>query len=245
MPRGCGKARKVGGIYAVCDFSNHGLPLSSFMICPPVKINPGEIGLSSIGIALLPRDSEDRVIWDMWDIVGKEHYPYFPDFVEEAIHLGTFSRRVPRSTDFTKLTRASRHMLVFPRGTIVNGQEHYKYASQIETWNKLQLCPHDIDGHQDGSDDVCTGMLWQSFPHGEHTQIIFQRNARREIPSGTDYKMFIEPDGANTEFDYALTLWLPITRFEVIDDPYDGTDEQAIDTIKSSGTNIPITLETF
>lgn len=240
--RGCGK-RKKGAIYMVCEMSENGVPLSHFMICPPQRIeDPNAMGLAYQGVTMLQRPETDT--FDVWDIVGKEHYPYFPDFVEEGIALGSFSRRIAKNADFSQITPQSRHMILHPRGFI---------TSDLSPWRERKwffpgtntVCPREIPDHKTsapwGDIEMCVGMLWEAItPDGDD---IWHKNediVLRKRPS-LQYSCIKDPGG--TEFDLALCMWLPITKFEVIADPIDGAHEDAIEAIESSGTELDYTLE--
>src|SRR5512134_804276 len=132
--RGCGK-RVAGGIYAECPLSSGGRPIEDFLIEPPVKVDPNEIGLSPIGVKLIERKDGVHVL----DWVGKEGYPNVADFVEEVRHLG-LSRRLPKTLDFTKITANSLIVLLHENAWIAG-------------WRGLLLktswtCPKDNEEHE-------------------------------------------------------------------------------------------------
>jgi hypothetical protein len=240
--RGCG-TRKKGGIYAVCGMSENGLPLSHFMMCPPRHIeDPSAIGLSYQGVTLMERPSASGT-FDMWDIVGKEHYPYFPDFVEEGMALRSFSRRIPKSTNFGSLTPESRHMILHPRGFITSDRSPWRTRRWFFPGTNSE-CPKYIEPHVSpppwGDVEMCLGMLWEAIPAEDNPAT--DDVVLRKRPS-FEYSHVATPEGASPKFDLALCMWLPITKFEVIADPGEGTHQDAVDALENSGTELPFTLE--
>jgi intein/homing endonuclease len=91
VPRGCGE-REPGGIYAECGLSPRGRPLEEFLIDPPLPVPEGldlvnkpmlwQRTLASGEPAL---DKDGQPIYDLLILVGQEHYPYVPDFLEECL----------------------------------------------------------------------------------------------------------------------------------------------------------------
>ena len=106
-PRGCGE-RKAGDLYLCVGQSEGGKPIEHFMLDPPIPWHKGHFQ----GCELFTR-SDGIVDIIMW--VGAEHYPFIPDFIEEARHHG-ISKKIPRSGDYSMLTPfKSTLMLVHPR----------------------------------------------------------------------------------------------------------------------------------
>jgi hypothetical protein len=95
--RGCG-TRVKGGIYAECKLSPFGMPIEHFLIDPPNPI-PDDLGLTPVGVKLFERDG----VFHILDWVGSAHYKNVADFIEETRNFGA-SRRLSKSTDFSKLT---------------------------------------------------------------------------------------------------------------------------------------------
>lgn len=110
VERGCG-VRKEGGIYLECGMGASGMPLEWFIKDRPVLVDADALGLSAIGIKLI-RDGNG--VYHVLDIVGREGYPNWADFLEEVRRFG-LSRRASTTTDFGLLTADSRIMLAHSR----------------------------------------------------------------------------------------------------------------------------------
>lgn len=95
VPRGCGE-RKQTAVYCEVGMGPGGRPLEDFLICPPQKINPAELGVRPIGVRLV----QHQAVWHTLDWMGSEHYPNVADMVEEVRRFG-LSRRLPRTLDFS------------------------------------------------------------------------------------------------------------------------------------------------
>ena len=111
--RGCG-TRISGGLYLECGVGPGGQPLEFFLCDPPVPMTVG----TKLGVELVERNGVTHVL----DWVGSAHYPYASDFLEEGARFG-FSRRVSRTLDLSRLTAASRLLVVHARGLVLNHQE--------------------------------------------------------------------------------------------------------------------------
>lgn len=119
VPRGCGPARDEGGIYAEVGLSPVGLPLSFFLVDPPIPVSCAALGLTPVGVTLIEREGVTHVL----DWVGSTHYPNVADFVEETLLFG-LSRRLPQTLDFARLGPLSRIILVHGRAHIDNAWQY-------------------------------------------------------------------------------------------------------------------------
>ena len=108
MRRGCG-TRQPGGAYLAVPLGPGGSPVETFLVDPPVAVDAVSLGLSAVGVTLVQRDGATHVL----DVVGREHYPTVAGFVEEARRLG-ISRRVSKTTAFSRLNADSRLLLLHP-----------------------------------------------------------------------------------------------------------------------------------
>ncbi len=140
--RGCGY-RQPGAAYLA-------VPLGEFLIDPPVVVDdPGALGLTSIGTTMIERGGITHVL----DIVGREHYPTVLAFVDEARRMG-ISRRISRNSDFSKITPASRLLLLHPHADIANAPE----------FPTSEACPCQVPEHvAEGFTDMCA-RLWALEP---------------------------------------------------------------------------------
>lgn len=110
IKRGCG-FRKEGGLYACVPTGAGGRPIEAFVLDPAIPWTAGPFR----GAIQRQNNSgvNDLIVW-----VGKEHYPYVSDFIEEARRYGV-SRRIPlgADSDYSGLIPfQSRLILVHPRG---------------------------------------------------------------------------------------------------------------------------------
>jgi hypothetical protein len=120
------------------------------LIDPPVVVDdPGRLGLTSVGTTMTERAGITHVL----DIVGREHYPTVRAFIDEARRMG-ISRRISRNSDFSKITPASRLLLLHAHADIDNPRE----------FPTIERCPCDIAEHLGhGFSDMCA-RLWALEP---------------------------------------------------------------------------------
>ena len=219
-PRGCGE-RKAGDLYLCVGQSEGGKPIEHFMLDPPIPWHKGHFQ----GCELFTR-SDGIVDIIMW--VGAEHYPFIPDFIEEARHHG-ISKKIPRSGDYSMLTPfKSTLMLVHPR-CIHNVQYNLKstggtivphISRPAEDFVPSQECDHhpvrdgiqcvfsnwDIAGHFDMEKhrvyDNVGGDHWIETPSVRY----ITRPCTNEVPEFVD----------NIDFQPGIFARFPITHFEFI-----------------------------
>lgn len=147
-PRGCGKARAEGGIYIECGSPEGTRPLSDFLCDPVIPADSmiKALGLSPVGTKIVEDEKTGRTY--VYDWVGESHYPNAADFIEEAQALG-ISRRISKTSDFSKLGPNSFLVLIHPKAFIANDPE----------W--LPLRPHPCPGSKAHGDGLkCIGNLW-------------------------------------------------------------------------------------
>lgn len=151
--RGCGERQK-GAAYLAIPLVPGGSPIEHFLIDPPIVIDPEELGISPIGISLLPHPAADGgEVTHVYDIVGREHYPTVAEFVEEARRMG-ISRRIAATSDFSKITADSRLLLLHAHADVANALE----------FPTDRACPCRTQGHSAQSySDMCV-RLWEEEP---------------------------------------------------------------------------------
>ena len=115
--RGCG-VRQPGGAYLAVPLGPGGSPVEAFLLDPPIVMDPVALGLSAVGVTMIDRDGVTHVL----DIVGREHYATVAEFIDEARRLGV-SRRIARTSDFARISRASRLIVVHAHADIANAPE--------------------------------------------------------------------------------------------------------------------------
>lgn len=211
------------------------IPLEDFLQCPAVPVDPNQIGLSAQGILVKEGTPYGRKgIWDIFDWVGTNHYPYVPDFVEEGQRYG-FSRRVPKSAPLNLLTTESMHLLAHSRAIIKNYKPFY------EDRQNIRLCPRGHEIHNSGeAEQSCLGLLWEVLDPDLEDQRIHRRWFPPKTENQFDYKAAHYHE--DVEWEFGIFAALPITSFEVIDDPYSDKAEQAMQLLEESGTDIPYYL---
>jgi hypothetical protein len=171
--RGCGY-RQPGAAYLAVPLGPGGRPVEEFLIDAPIVIDdPGQLGLTAIGVALVERDGATHVL----DVVGREHYPTVAAFIDEARHMG-ISRRVSRSINFSQITPASRLLLLHPHADIANALEFPTSAR----------CPCHVHEHlADGFAEMCARLWWQEpLPGAQHRLALFASFPIPQIEVVTD-----------------------------------------------------------
>jgi hypothetical protein len=147
------------------------------------------------------------------DWVGAEGYPNVADLLEEGRQFG-FSRRVARTTDFSRLGPGSRLMLFHPRGVIEN---HAEYHPANEP------CPNPAmraDAHRRAAPDapgtMCAALWWDDLAEGtEPVGDARHRLVVRKMPS-LCYGGRARPDGVTPKYRPALIASLPLGRIAVV-----------------------------
>jgi hypothetical protein len=142
VPRGCGD-REPGGAYAESGLSPWGRPLEAFLIDPPLPLPDGldVINKPKLWQRMLPsgepaRDAWEQPIYDLLIWVGREFYPYCPDFIEEVRRYGA-SRKLNPNLDLSLLSQTSRMILAHPR--VIN--------TLWQTQRPPLRCEKHIEGH--------------------------------------------------------------------------------------------------
>lgn len=245
--RGCG-LRIEGGIYAETLLSPYGQPVEDFLIDPPARIDVSALGLTSRGVRIV----EINGVHHIFDIVGSTHYPNVADFVEEAVRFGV-SRRLPRSLDFSRLSKESRVVLLHHRAHIENAAEYFKAmgAWPPQGW----ACPKRLPEHAgDTPPAMCAGLWWIDItggqttltpdgPHGSQGLICRPEEASvkpviRRMPA-FEYQAWEQPDGVSPDYRLAIFMIVPISRLAVIR-ARDGGHEEAAQA--ASRGDIPVEI---
>ena len=222
VPRGCG-TRQEGGTYLESGVSpGRGRPLEFFLADPPVPLTCD----TKVGVELIERGGVVHVI----DWVGEQHYSNAADFLEEGRRYG-FSRRVPRTLDFSRLTAESRILVVHARGLVVNHEalrpfmpECYNAAHDEQGRRKPAYkhhCGHleqtALPSHYqpDPYKHRCTKDLW-TLPPASHVDDGTTPRYLREFAS-VSYEVFpLAPDAPAPATTPALVASLPITNISVV-----------------------------
>jgi hypothetical protein len=246
VPRRLCGHRIGGGTYVVTDVENTVVhwesngkefkrPLDTFIHDPPVHIDIKDLGLSAQGINVLPRP-DGSGIYDAFDIVGAQDYPYFPDWYHETLFMGTSRRWEGNEQGKALLTSKSKIHHIFRNGTILNtGDFHTERATD-------KICRSKNPHHQNIPVEMldfapcCTDLLWESISIRQCDRKIKGRAFERTHPSLSPYIAFTPPEDIDTNFDWAICVSLPITQFEVVKG---NSYEDALKLLESLGNGIP------
>jgi len=197
--RGCGK-RIAAGIYAETRLSSGGQPIETFIVCPPKLLDIHKWGLTARGAKLI----EVGGVWHIFDIVGREHYPYVADIVEEVRHKGA-SRRLAGNLDFSKLIPESCLVLIHARAVIENFDE-YPQPPRV-------TCPR--FEHLDRFEETCAGLWWHDIPEGD-LDIGEMGHYYRTIPGDVTYHATPRLEGIAPQYRHGIFMRLPVTNLAVI-----------------------------
>lgn len=195
-PRGCGASRTAGGIYWECGLDPNGEPIESFLIDVPTPI-PAGLAIAARGVTPIEIGGVVHIL----DWVGREHYPNVSDLVGEASRLG-LSRRLPSTLDFSRLTPASRILLVHARARLENASLYGPFR-----------CPKTL--HEPGT-NCCIGAWWEDVEGG--TPLADPRDpraVRRDLPS-FQYRARRRPDGLTPCYAPGFFASFPASRLAVV-----------------------------
>lgn len=118
VKRGCGDERTPGGLYLEVGVDDFGPPFDGFILDPTIPLSQDQLNsIPRVGVTLV---EDRRGVVHVIDWVGKDGYPYAPDFIEEGRAYG-FSRKISPNVDIERLT-PGRSMIHFvhPRGHLHN-----------------------------------------------------------------------------------------------------------------------------
>jgi len=139
MKRACGDSRVNNALYLCVDLSPYGKPIEYFLLDPtkPCDLKPFRTPIIVEG-----KEHNDIAIY-----IGKEFYPFIPDFVEESRIMG-ISRRIPKNFPFERLTPYKSRMFFVHERVIPMFDYHIERA-----------CPRKIK-HSGKCGDACVFDLW-------------------------------------------------------------------------------------
>lgn len=259
--RGCGE-RIAGGTYLTTQVRNGTVswtvrgkdgtlkqaqrPLYAFVNDPPIPVDMKELSLAAQGMTLRQRtypdgslalNADGEPIWDAYDLVGETFYPTFPDFFEETLVKGT-SRRNEDESEWVKMSIDSAVHYIFAKGTLVN--VHLFHTERMTS------CIHDHEEHDVipvGMEDfapMCASLLWETITPKRGDTQGSGREFTRVRPGGLFYpawRPLVDP-----EWQHAICLTLPVTRFEVVKDELTGSHQSPLEILATLGNGIPYQL---
>jgi len=231
--RGCGY-RQAGGIYAATPLGPRGHMVECFLCDLPRPVEAAVLGLSPRGVTLFAdQDGTTHIL----DIIGEDSYPFVADFVEETRALG-LSRRLPRTTDFSALTPASRLFTVHRRALIANPQDYYaagiaEAMHDCPAYTSYLHCsrggrPHAASVADDA--EPCARLWWHDLDGDKESA--GQPIARRV--GDTVYQAHARPAGVVGQYELAIFGAFPIRQLEIVRDREGDTHETALDVAARS-----------
>lgn len=184
--RGCGK-RVKGGLYACCATSPYGEPIEHFLIDPPTPYNGEPFRAPTV-------EGSDLIFW-----VGKEYYPYCPDFIEETRLYG-ISKRIPLGGINLEqfLPFKTRMFFVHPRAV-------------VDVMEPVIKCPKGKAEHLEGK-DRCINALYYFIKKADLSPS--ENGYSRTIGSVT-YNIPKIIDGA-VDYSAGIFVYMPLTHFEYV-----------------------------
>lgn len=233
--RGCGK-RKKGGCYLTVATGPDGAPFENFLVDPPIPVDLQKLSIGPRGVHLIERAG----VWHVFDVVGRQHYPNVADFVEEARLMG-ISRRA-ELPDYSKLTPASRLILIHQRAYITNWDEMAAELCFAERYEEFR-CPRSIANHRleaPSGMEMCAGLWWHNVEEMEaETPNDCRIAGVRHLPAGIQYRGWRSAD-LLTEYQYAIFGSFPLGSIEVVEDPDDRTHEPKLERARRA--SLPVNL---
>lgn len=251
--RACGESRIAGGAYNSVEVGEDGgIPIETVLNCPPSLIpNIHQLGLSSRGVKVL--DLFGTGVHHVYDVIGMDSYPYFPDYFEEGYRHG-FSRlfQAPgTSFPWNLITRDSRHLLIHPRAILANSDQFFAKRLGTGPWDKG--CPKKVEDHIYPMPDLkmlkkldlpapmCLSLTWESMvPTNAEKKTLSGREFTRS-GVGFNFPASIPPQGVKPVWMYGIVMWLPI-KIEVVNDDQDGTHKDILSLLESNATNVAYEL---
>ena len=249
VKRGCG-TRVPGAAYVCTDFSPHGLPPDAFLFDPPwvpVDKKGNYHYPNRVGLHFVEKVNQNNT-YDLWDWIGEEHYPFFPDFWEEFLRYG-LSRRISVTADFDNLSRTSKIVGFHKCGLLSATYQLYEHLKdEWEYGTGYDLCPKNLD-HAKEDDAYCIRFAWQLTGQLEEDK---ERLYKRGVPTRDPEPQFtydaayapwwIWEPRYKAEWIAAAMFALPITRIEVIEDDIGGLHEIAVEKLDKSITDVPFVV---
>lgn len=238
LRRACG-FRKAGGTYVTTKTSAWGAPIENFLVDPPYPIFLDQFpSLSAQGLNLIEATWRGQPgVYDIFDWVGTEYYPYVPDFVEEARLFGT-SRMAQPNLPFGMITKNSWHFFMHSRASVVDPTKPY------DNYLGIAGCPKDIPIHVEQPQQVyemCTGLLWEMVGNCKDPD---KRVTTITMPCSVNSQTFqysgaLAPRAWDVEWQLAIFMRLKPTAIEVVEDKVTNRHERALKLLEQLGGGIP------
>lgn len=230
VPRGCGAARKVGGIYLEVDRAPDGVPVEAFLVDPPVPVDPDALGITPKGVKIID-DGEAGVLID-W--IGNRDYQNVTDWVEEVRRQG-ISRRLPSNLEFDQLSADTRLLYVHAKAVIHNSADYWAHGDR---WCPRWIPEHEYLAYREGG-GLCAAIWWDDVVDGVPVGLTDPRMVNRLMPSFT-YLGRCRPDGVQPVYQPGVFFQHRIDRLVVVRDPVGGRHEQVWERVNEA--DLPVVL---
>lgn len=258
IERGCGR-RKKGGVYLETPTSPDGAPIDAFLLEPPTPYDAE----CNVGVVLVDVVGQDgATVTHVVDFVGREHYPWPADFIEEAARYGV-SRRIPATLDVSRLTDRSRLVVVHARAILADAavadratrvQAQHTIDAAYERCAAYATARHQ---HNDGATErhsidqtACSRRHWwhaEPTTDGTDTRGV----PMRRFTAAVTYPVSLTPAGYADVFEEraetATPRWasgvvavFPLGRITVIRDPSAPGTTDALARRMSGLTHVPV-----
>lgn len=244
--RGCGY-RVKGGIYLEVPSSPKGRPVEDFILCPPRKVTHHWLrraGVSPQGIHLVDWADGSQVAMD-W--IGSNHYATPARWVEEVKRMG-ISRRMSSLTDFSKLSPATRLVVIHERAWIDLTEEYHKDRPQYNSARTQPWCPRNVAVHRDlPTVECCAGYWWEDEEgEGLNDPAVGPRGVMVEMPSFSfracrrpQTGERLDPIPAPT-YHPAIFASFPVGRLVVVRDPERGSHTKALERARKARLDVSL-----
>ncbi|GAA5512522.1 hypothetical protein Dcar01_01236 [Deinococcus carri] len=147
----CGDGRILGGWYLECAVLASGThPLDHFLVDFPTLV-PTHLSVNALGVTLW---TDPKGVTHVVDLIGESHYPFVPDFWEEARRMG-FSRKISPTLPVGKLSAQSRFLFIHPKALVANPE------ALVPHLEGTHVCP---TGKRHPANTSCTGLHWWVTP---------------------------------------------------------------------------------
>lgn len=266
ITRGCGR-RVRGAVYLEVGLSPFGKPLEDFLLDPPMPLPVEELGISPVGMHFIPVRGGVRGTPPgeeapaLFDWIGSEHYPNVADVVEEWRHclrvgVNPVSRRISRTTDFSKIRAGTKLVEIHARAIIENHAEleaaAAAHAAEIESGILWPLCPTHKINHRlsppaspSGGAEQCIRLWWEDVEGGRvgPDTLGDGRAVIREIGE-TTYRARRLPRDFRPRYAVGAFAVFAISTIAVVRDPDDpARDEDNLARAGKSGLEVRLVDE--
>lgn len=231
MIRGCG-SRKEGGLYLCTNSGPDGVPLADFLLCPTVPVTKKwmtEAGIAAIGVHHVPGIG-------LFDVVGVEHYPYWPCFFQEGRRYGV-SRHIAANPGVVKKVAASESV------SFIHARGHLKNALIFQKARQILRCPAHVEAHEEDKTALalakdgktCQWLLLEAMGKVCKTG---DRAYKYQMPWGefSAWYPHVAP-----KWQHAICLQIPMRYFhwEVVNDPKDQKKVEKVVKVAET-SNLPV-----